>query len=106
LDKVTQDVQSDPAIVLYRRIRSDELRHWAILFSQFTTELAQWLANCGKRCGKLELTIYTDSEMSDRLLEKLETLYREQGPYILLQSIAIKATILDANGKLLEKFSY
>ncbi len=87
-------------------IRSEESQHLSVLFSQFTTELAQWLANRGKRCGKLELSIYANLEMSERLKEKLDILYREKGPYVLLQSIDVNVKILDSNNKLLDKISY
>jgi serine/threonine protein kinase len=87
-------------------LRSQEPQHLAVLFSQFTTELAQWLARRERRCGKLELTIHANSQMSERLREKLEILYNEKGPYILLQSIDFNVTIIDNNGKLLEKISY
>lgn len=80
-------------------IRSEEHQHFAILFSQLTTEIMDWHQLRKKQCGELRLTCYVKPEMVSQVDNLVEQLQEEDSPFSFLKKNKVTLCLLDQQGK-------
>ena len=80
---------------LHCTIRSEQHQHFAILFSQLTTQVMAWHQQRGKQCGDLQINCFVKPEMADHAKGLIANLQSPDSHYDFLIKKNIKVALFN-----------